>query len=116
MCSYTLKVTAVTIKTKHYFRKKIICYNASAENQFVIIFIYEKEMRSEIHRQSDGYKYVAKANYCYVCSTMDFSLEQYGMFRNERKDSNKMSRELLYTSDDSGRVEKTKQKKFLASA
>ena len=41
---------------------------------------------------------------------MDFSLEQYGMLRNEWKVSNKMSRELLYTSDDSERVEKTKQK------
>ena len=44
---------------------------------------------------------------------MDFSLEQYGIFRNEWKNSNKMSRELLFTSDDSGRV---KKKKFLTSA
>ena len=53
---------------------------------------------------------MAKANYCYVCSTMDFNPYQYGMFLIEWKDSNKISRELLYTSGDNGRVEKTKHK------
>jgi hypothetical protein len=41
---------------------------------------------------------------------MDFNMDQYAMFPNEWKDWNEMWSELLYTSDDSGRVEKVKHK------